>query len=223
MSAESQELIAQYREAVRAGVKSRRLITLLLLFVLVLNGALVKGSYEDFRAHGWSDFSSALAKEMANVDPALSRQAAGMFDRLMTVYGAELLDAFDRQKPALVEETQAELDRLETYAQARWPQIEQSLADIVIAQEGILYANLSAIASEEELETISLLYGEALLARLNGMMEGELEAHAEVAESIGSNLSRILEANPNGEAPVDSREIVAVVLELAGLNLQQSL
>jgi len=54
-------------------------------------------------------------------------------------------------------------------------------------------------------------------------MDTQLKTHAELSESIGRNLARLSSDNPNGIEEVDSRRIVALALELAGLNLQQSI
>ena len=223
MSKESLELIERYRAAVRSGARTRQLIVVLLLVIIGLNAMLVKSSYNSFRDHGWPDFSAAMVQEMANVDPALSRQAARMFDRLMAVYAEQLIVGFDRNKPALVAETEAEMRRLEAYANAQWPRIEQSLTRITLEQESILNDTLDTVLTPEDAERVSHLYAEAILARLNKTMDCELKSHAEVAQNIGLNLARLLDGASQPATPVDSREIVAVMLELAGLNLQKTL
>jgi hypothetical protein len=62
-----------------------------------------------------------------------------------------------------------------------------------------------------------------MINRLNRMMDTQLKTHAELSESIGRNLARLSSDNPNGIEEVDSRRIVALALELAGQNLQQSI
>jgi hypothetical protein len=198
-------------------------MTALLLAVIALNGVLVKASFDDFRTHGWPEFSETLGQELAYVEPELSSHAAGMFERLLPVYAFELESSLERNKPAIIEKSRQEVASLEAYANGRWPEIQQSLTDMVLSQESILQESLASVMTDEQAREVSHRYAQAMLDRLNRTMDAELRTHAELSESIGRHLAKLASDNPNGIEDVDSRRIVAVALELAGLNLQQSL
>lgn len=201
----------------------RWLITLGLVLIVVLNLAILRLRFLDFLTNESQDFAVQLGHELANVDPALSGQAAGMFSRLVPVYGDALVAAYDRHRPAVIANTHTELARLDQYAQQRWPLIEQQLAEMLVAQEAVIHTRLKDVVTEEEAETISQLYGKAIMDRVTALMDQELKPHRESAENIGANLALLLESEPAPDHPVESREIVGLTLELAGIGMQQPL
>jgi hypothetical protein len=153
MSVEAHELISRYRETVRAGTRARWAMMTSLLAVIALNGLLVKGSFDDFRAHGWPEFSETLGQELAYVEPELSGHAAGMFERLLPVYAFELEASLSRHKPALIEQAREEMAALESYANGRWPEIQTSLTDMVVEQE-----SLASVMTDKQAEEVSHRY-----------------------------------------------------------------
>jgi hypothetical protein len=223
MSVEAHELITKFREVVRAGKTARWTVTGLLLAVIFLNFLFVKGGFDDFRDNGWPEFATQLGQEFTYVQPEFSDQAAGMFRRVVETYGTELDKSVQNHKPALLAATQTEIDRLEAYANARWPDIQKGLAELIVREEQILYKTLNHILPEDEAQALGERYGEAMLSSLESLVETKLIKHADLAENIGRNLASMCVAPEQYEEDVDSRQIVAVALELAGINLQQSL
>lgn len=223
MSVEAHELITKYRETVRAGTTARWTVTGLFLAVLLLNFLFVKGGFDDFRSNGWLEFAKQLGQEFTHVQPEFSDHAAGMFRRVVETYGTELDRAVQDHKPALLAATQTEIDRLEAYANARWPDIQMGLAEMILREKQILHSTLNRVLPEDEALALGERYGEAMLSSLESLVETKLKRHADLADNIGRSLANMcVEPEPNAE-DVDSRQIVAVALELAGLNLQQSL
>jgi len=223
MSVEAHELITKYREAVRAARTARWTVTGLLLAVIFLNFLFVKGGFDDFRDNGWPEFAKQLGTEFTQVQPEFSDQAARMFKRVVETYGTELDRSVQDHKPALLSATQTEIDRLEAYANARWPDIQNGLAKMIVRKEQVLYGTLNRVLPEDGAQALSERYGEAMLSSLESLVESKLIKHADLAENIGRNLAGMCVTPEPHEEDVDSRQIVAVALELAGINLQQSL
>jgi hypothetical protein len=82
---------------------------------------------------------------------------------------------------------------------------------------------LTGILSAADAESMSEMYGAALVNEMNSLLQGKLMAHVDVSRQIGENLHEMLAAAPASTEPVDSQELLGVMLELAGLQLQQAL
>lgn len=223
MAVDQQQMIQEYRQAVRQGVTARWVVIVLLIGVVLFNVRSVHNDAKDFLANGWEEFGDALTTELANTAPLWKEQAAGMAERVVPVYADAISTSFEQQSPALEREMRRELAQLEAHAQARWPEIERAVADLAISQEEIIRDGLNSVLTEGEAENVSEMYGEALIGEMNSLLQGRLMAHVDVSREIGENLHTMLAAAPAQPGPVDRQELLGVMLELAGLQLQQTL
>lgn len=223
MAVDKQEMIEEYRRAVRQGVTARWVVMGLLVLVVLFNVRSVSNSAKDFLANGWEDFGNALTTELANTAPQWKDQAVGMVERVVPAYADAISTSFEQQSPQLEREVRRELARLEAHAQSRWPEIEKAVADLAISQEEVIRDGLTGILSAADAESMSEMYGAALVNEMNSLLQGKLMAHVDVSRQIGENLHEMLAAAPASTEPVDSQELLGVMLELAGLQLQQAL
>lgn len=212
----------EYRDAVKRNSTARLVITLLLLAVILVNVGLMWGAFNGLKANRVK-FADALACEVRGLAPGVAEQVRNMLDRLTPVYMEALQTRYEIEKPALDREVNEQLARLDGYVQSRWPEIQHRIGEMALVQESIIRGFLTDVVEPDEAQRISEVYGEALVGKFNRMMTNDMHEHVAVAHDIGRNLNTMIETAPPAQKPVELGEIVGVALELAGVQLQQSL
>ncbi|MBN1675858.1 MAG: hypothetical protein JXR37_32745 [Kiritimatiellae bacterium] len=218
-----EELKALWYKTQRKRHFARRCITLLLLGVVAVHVGLLWATVKDFRHNRIPDFAAAMSAEAANISPRFVADLQSMLNRLNPHYMRTFENMFVRDWPKMKETALREMRQLDVYARQRWPQIEAGINDLVVTSEEVAREELAKFATPEDVKTISVAYGKALHEKYEVILTSTLKDHAAVAEDIGENLEKMIETEPDIQPPVEMQEAVGILLELAGLELQQGL
>jgi len=198
----------------------RRSISLLIVGVIAIGVCAIWATVTDFRYHRLTEFTAALNAEAARISPSLVRDARGMVNRLYPHYVTCFAEMFERDWDKMRTEAHTQIEMLDAYAQSKWPEIEKALLDVVLTSQDVLQEELHKVLPAAEARQIKLAYGEALEAKRDEIMSGRYRPHIEVAREIGVKLEQIVATEPDIQPPVDMKETLGILLELAGVELQ---
>jgi len=220
---EARELIDRFREAQRARAAARRATSLLILGAVAVYGTLIWATFLDFRNNRLPQLSQALAREAAARAPGLAGEARGMLNRLHPHYVDSLREVMERDWGKLRYEALAQADELDAYAQDRWPRMQEGIARLAATAENVSREELSRVLPMEQARQLGLAYGEALHRHYDRLLSDVSFDHTVLALEIGENLESLIATEPDIEPRADCREAVGILLELAGVELQESL
>lgn len=222
MAESTQELLNRYRSTVRAGTQARVVIMLLIVGIVVICMGAMTSAARTFRDEGQVVFWPALMHALEPRTPGLREDAVAMVERVAPVYQAALASELERRAPEMEAAVHREMAGLDAYASLRWEDMRASIGTLAEEQAEILYAGFGDVVTPAQAAQMRDLYGEALYGQLQRLLNNELHAHSAAATSIGEQLSHMLDGAPPAQGPVNHREMLGVMLELGGIQLQQA-
>lgn len=220
-STTSQELMETYHQTEKNHARARRCITLLILGVIAVHICLLWTAYKDFSHNRVPEFTAALGEEVANLSPQIVSDVRDMVNRLYPHYTSVFQQMFERDWPKMKDTAFEEMEKLDAYAQEKWPEIEKGIVDVVLTSEETLMEELSAFVTPAEAEAIAVDYIVALEDIYKDILSSTLQEHVNVAKEIGRNVEDMMATEPDIEQPVNMQEALGILLELAGSELQK--
>ncbi|NQT94721.1 MAG: hypothetical protein HQ559_18335 [Lentisphaerae bacterium] len=146
-----------------------------------------------------------------------------MLNRLYPVYVESFQDVMERDWDKIRDEALRQTEQLDAYAKERWPLIQDEIAALAISAESSCREEFSPYLSDAEARNVCMAYGEALENKSEEILLERFSDHFEVAGNIGMNLELLLKTEPDIQTAPDMTEILGVMLELAGIELQKGL
>ncbi len=221
-----EQLIQAYQNSLRQRSIARRCISLAILAAIVTYAVLIWNTFLDFKNNNLPEFGRALSSELTNIAPQMTSNIRGMVSRLYPQYESVFKHKAAETWPRMELEIHSQLNQLEDFATGQWPNIQQGILQIAQIQEGVVMGELKGVLAPEDVEKIGQAYGDALKKKYDEILSLSLGAYTDKilknANSIGTTLSQMADKEKDAPKPTDMMQIVGMMLELAGLQLQQA-
>jgi len=214
-------LVTRCRQSEHDRALARRCITLLILGVIAVGICLAWTAITDFRDRRLPEFTAAMGVELASISPDFISDVRDMVDRLYPYYSLAFQRMFERDWDKMRDAALGEMKQLDAHAQKRWPEMENGILDFILTTEEVLREELGKFVTPADLEKITAAYGAALQAEYSEIFSSTLQSHVKVTEHIGSNLQEMIHTEPDITKPIETQEVLGILLELAGTELQK--
>lgn len=215
-------LIKAYHEAIHKQRVAGRAATIALVLTVLLFVFLIWAQFSRFLNHDLTEFSANLGVEAAEFMPTVMQSVDEMTSRLVPVYIDNFTSVLQRDQPKYLEMLHAEFETLNTYATSEaWPQIEESIAQLVVDQELALGKALDGLLTIEQIADLSFAYREALENHLQRVFRDEFVDQTVTGEAIIAKLQQ-LALSEDQASPADSHYILGMLFELLGIRLQET-
>lgn len=217
-----ESLLADYHQVQKQRRTARYLMTLLIaaiVFIFILLGV---SAVQNFHENDTDEFAIALGVEAATMSPMVIKELRASTNRAVPKIQEAIAQTFSENEELYVVTLTDNYIALQSYAQARWPLIEQAIAELVVKQEDTARTALSDYISEDKLQDLSLSYEAALSAYMEGFFANNFSGEMVTAEEMVENLQKLAETEPD-LPPADSQYLMGMFLELLGLQMQENI
>ncbi len=222
-----EQLIAAYRETIRQRTVARTCVSLAVLGVVVIYVFMIWNTVMQFKNERLPDFARALGVQFASLTPKMTAQVGGMVERLYPEIQAAVHQKASQNWPAIEGELHNQMLLLAKFAESRWPLIQQGIVQLIQLQRAAVHKELKDILDEDDAESISEAYGAALQKKYEDIVAMTLGSYGDVlvknAKEIGNVLNAMADKESKVRNPKEMQEILGILLELAGVHLQQNL
>ena len=134
-----------------------------IVFIFILLGVSV---VQNFRDNDVDEFTIALGVEATTLSPMVLKELRASTNRAVPKIQDAIASTFSENEELYVVTLTDNYVALQSYAQARWPLIEEAIANLVLEQENTARRVLAEYITEEKLQDLSLSYEAALHAYL---------------------------------------------------------
>ncbi|MBN1673331.1 MAG: hypothetical protein JXR37_19960 [Kiritimatiellae bacterium] len=219
--ADPHALITESRIALEKLQASRWAVRGLILGVVALFVVLFVCVISDFRRRKLPAFAAQLGNRMSLLSGKFSDDMSRMLQRVQPRYVAAFTRMFEEKGPEVKAQIEREMRKLDAFATQRRPQMREAVLALANAQAQVIRAEIEGIVGPAEAAQLEQACAAALTDRYEELVASTLSKHTEVAESIGASLDQMLETEPDIRKPVEPTRALGILLELAGLELQQ--
>ncbi len=215
-------LIQAYEEAIHKQRVAGRAMMIVLILTVLLFVFLIWAQFNRFIKHDLTEFSANLGVEATAFMPTVMRSLDEMTSRLVPVYIDNFTTVLQRDQPKYLELLHAEFEILNTYSTSEaWPQIEESIAQLVVDQELAFGNALEGLLTMEQIADLSFAYREALENHLQSFFQDQFVEQTVTGEAIIAKLQQ-LALSEDEASPTDSHYILGMLFELLGIRLQET-
>ncbi len=189
-----------------------------IVFIFILLGV---GAVQHFQKNEIDAFGLALTAEAAVITPMVMEEVGQAANRAAPQIQDIFARTFTENEERYVEVLSDNYIALQSYAQARWPQVEDAIAELVIEQEDTARSTLLQYIPEDKLAQLSLSYDQALRAYMEGFFSEHFAGDMVTAQDMVDKLQTLAETETDMPPP-DSQYIIGMFLELLGLQMQDN-
>ena len=218
---ENNKLIEEFKNSVAQKNRARIAIGGLILTTVVLFSFVAWKSLNGFLDSGVPEISNLLISRLTKNSDNYLQQVNSSASKVAPVYSREMQSALEKEWPNIEKAGEAELVALNKYTQNKWPEIQSNLSKIADDQNKVIKEELSKVLGQEQSEQIVESYTLAALDNFNNVIKSSFAQHTATGHSVGENLSKIVEREPDVNSDVDMNEAVGLSLEVLGSELQE--
>lgn len=217
----NEQLIEDYRLSVSQKNRAKLAITGLVLTTVAVFTFLAWSSLNGFFVLAVPEISNLLAARMSdNADNYLS-SINGTASKVIPVYSKEFQRVLKQDWSLIENAGEAELVALNKYSQNKWPEIEKQLSKIASDQNDVIRIELEKALGKDKGQKIAESYTLAALSNYNKFIQSHFSQHAATGHTVGVNLRKIVEKEPDVSSDVDIHQAFGLALEVVGLELQE--
>ncbi|WOO43063.1 hypothetical protein [Rubellicoccus peritrichatus] len=216
---EVNRLIESYAKAQKDRRTARYLMTALIAIIVLVFIFLGVATVKSFHEEQVDEFAEALAEEAADISPMVWEHLNDATNRALPKIEDAFVSTFVNNSETYVEVLSDNYLDLQSYAQLQWPQIEEALAGMVMAQEDTAKASLAKYVPEDKLVNLSESYRAAMENYLERFFEDNFAGDMATAQDVVDKLHQIAETESD-MPPADSQYIIGMFLELLGMEMQ---
>jgi hypothetical protein len=214
------KLIENYEVACKKLKRARMSVSGLILS-LILGFALISiCTVKDFAKNDIAQVASLVVQNFSNDSANYSALLSGAVNRILPVYQKALSSQIEKDTPLVQAAVQRETELFYKHVENKWPEFDREINELAKAQQMEIQTALAKVVGQDQAEKIKNNYGEAISAMVEDLANQELKTHAAAGRGIGQNLYLLLETESDLPKPVDLNEAVGLLLELAGVELQ---
>lgn len=189
-----------------------------IVFIFILLGV---SAVQHFHENEMDDFGIALTVEAATITPMVMEEVGEAANRAAPQIQTIVAQTFSENEERYVEVLSDNYIALQSYAQARWPNIEEAIAVLVVEQEDTARTTLTKYVPEDKLSELSMAYDQALRAYIEGFFSEHFAGDMVNAQDMVDKLHKLSETETD-MPPADSHYIIGMFLELLGLEMQNN-
>lgn len=217
----NQQLIEDFRKSLADKNRAKLVIAGLVVTTIIAFTFISWNSFNSFLVSAVPEVSSLLAQQVSENSGLYAADLNRSAAKVLPVYSSQLQTTLKKEWPTIEKAGEAELLALNEYAQQHWPEIKNDLAKIAKDQESTIQQELEKVLGQGQGEKIATTYSEAALNEYKKFEKANFTEHGEVGRSIGANLYKVLEKEPDVPSDVDMHEAFGLALEVLGLELQE--
>lgn len=212
-------LINELRLAQRDRRNARNWMSLLLAIVVIASILFGYVAFVDIKDKQVPRLMDNLNASAAEITPMVESEIMGAIERLVPTYQEAFVGVLERDQDRYYEVLAEEYLALKIYAESSWPEIEEAIAELVIAQEETARAKLGEYIDESQLDRINQAYRDELTLRLEHYFQTGFGDQLIMAEGMMDKLQQIAESEEE-LPPNDSQYILGMFIELLGMEMQ---
>ena len=213
----------QYEESIKKLRIARKTITVSLVAVILLALMSIWSAANGFMDEGLPEFANELHRGIHPVAVSHLDDVQDAIGEVFPVYSKEFQEMFSKNLPLMEAALDSELTKLEAYAQKRWPDFQNSIERLAFDQERLVVESLEKIVGEDRAAHVNKMYEDEIRRRVEDFFLNNLVEHQDVIDDIRANLDKLARTEPDIIPPVELHEAIGVLLELAGVKLQQGI
>ena len=213
-------LIGAYRDAVKQRTNAGRLSTMIVLVIIVLFALDIKSSFQKFAEEEKEAFLNAVSDEVVTTTAMYGDDVRAAINNVGETYVDEFQTMLSRDSGMIRSAAMKELKLLEKNTEARWPEMQEGLSDLIFIQEVAIRQELAAILGEEKADQIATLYASHEDGAYAALLPELLPDHYKVATEIGQKVQALADQEDDILPPVDVMASLGMLLELTGKELQ---